>query len=425
MSRGWGLSPGSPEVPKKRSAFMLTSFIVGVITTMKIFHLIILIFPIIFINLSQTTQAQKDVPRQPVKPAVAASEPTQKQQSLKTLLYLVRPYKVNNGMIYAEIAPTDLAAIQDSPFDSFGMSTGFPYHQSPPRSTVALVKEKTKKKIWPRLLIPQSLYDPDKKVFGLWDEDRQAHLLSHLKEALTIAQETKVPGIIIDPEIYLPRSHNDYSIPSLAARFNKTPEETIQRLQRFGHNLAECVHTVFGEKPAVLWFLFTNLASPLKDGYRYSIAYFIEGILKTAKAKNYPITVVDGGETGLGYVNVSVPILKAKIARHYHTMAPFLTEYHPHLKLGATTVLINDITKATGVWAKLVQATPAASRTVEGINDYLPILKELFQTYEYVWIYWDGGNPWYNDFEPKISKIYRPVIEAALPEAYKKAQARQ
>jgi hypothetical protein len=328
-------------------------------------------------------------------------------------------------MIYSEISPSDLAAIHDSPFDSFGISTGFPYHQSPPRSTVAFIKEKTKKKIWPRLLIPQSLCDPHQKTFGLWDEGRKAKTLSDLKEALTIAQDTKVPGIIIDPEIYLPRSHNDYSITSLAARFNKTPEETIQRLHSFGQNLADCVHSVYGAKPAVLWFLFTNLASPMKDGYRYSIAYMIEGILKTAKEKNYQITVVDGGETGIGYVNLSVPILKAKIAQQYNSMAPFLKEYDPHLKLGATTVLMNDIAKTTGVWAKLVQANPAASRTVGGINDYLPILKELFNTFEYVWIYWDGGNPWYNDFDPKISKIYRPVIEAALPEAYKKAHSLQ
>jgi len=102
-------------------------------------------------------------------------------------------------------------------------------------------------------------------------------------------------------------------------------------------------------------------------------------------------------------------------------MAPFIKEYYPHLKLGATTVLMNDINKTKGLWAKLVNATPASKREIEGINDYLPILRELFNTYEYVWIYWDGGNPWYNDFDPKISEIYRPVIKAALPEEYKKA----
>jgi len=200
-------------------------------------------------------------------------------------MYLVRPYRISNGVIYSEISPSDLAAIKDSPFDSFGISTGFPYHRTPPRSSVALIKEKTKKKIWPRLLIPQSLYDPHKKEFGLWDENKKAETLSNLKAMLTIAQETNVPGVIIDPEIYVPRPHNNYSITSLAARFNKTPAETIQRLHTLGQSLADCVHTVFGDKPAVLWFPFTNLSSQFRDGYRYSIAYFIEGILKQAKEK--------------------------------------------------------------------------------------------------------------------------------------------
>jgi hypothetical protein len=315
---------------------------------------------------------------------------------------------------YLTIKAHNISAVKNSSFNCYALSLGFPKYQYPDINTINLIKS-SKKKFWPRIIFPEMLTKEPQYRFELWENTIIEKGLFNVKESLELAKKTGAEGIFIDPEFY--RNRDNYSILYLSNKYNKTPEETIRRLKNIGAQVADITNLIYNNKKVILWFSFANLNAKKDNGYLSSISYIIEGILDRIIELNYNIDVLDGGELSLGYINLSLSDIKYKIERRSIIMAPFIKKYFPHYKLAGTTVIFDDINKAGGM-QKFVDRVPEDKKEIRKLHDYLPLLKILFDNYEYVWIYWGGGNPPYNDFDPEIAQPYRTVIKDALPEGY-------
>ena len=337
--------------------------------------------------------------------------PTPSSSKLRRLMYLPDARKIN----YSTINATQILAIEKSPYNCYNLLLGFPKFHYPNRDTINIIKN-SKKGFWPRIIFPFYLQKEPQYLINLWDKEIIARGLLNIQEALKLAKETKVEGIFIDPEFY--GNLNNYYITYLSKTNNKKPEEIIARLKEIGSKIADLTNQIYRGERAVLWFALADLSFKMKDGYGRSINYMIEGILERIKNQNYNIDIIDGGEISIGYVNLSVKDTLFKINRQYNTLKPYIDKYYPHYKLGATTSIFHDIEQA-GFWKKYIDALPESRKEIKKLDDYLPLLKLLFLHYEYVWIYWDGGIPAYNDFDKPNAEKYWQVIRAALPEGYK------
>jgi hypothetical protein len=330
-------------------------------------------------------------------------------QNTLNLLYFAS-YVRGKVRKYSDINMDALEAIKDSPFDSYSLVLDKPDYKMLFHN-INLAKT-TNKIIWPRIIFPNYMIEKPDNILKIWDERSVEKAFMYVKTALKIAKETGVKGIFIDPEPY--NNSKNYLLSYVAENNNKGINETIERLKELGARFADCVHEEYKNRPAVLWFAFADLFKRLNDGYGRSGNYIIEGILDRTIQKNYNITVVDGGETTIGYINLSLDELRKKIEKQRINQAQIVEKYGSRFELGSTTILFYDL-QNTGFWARIVDKMSEDRKQVKTIEDYIPLLKEMFTHYRYVWIYWSGF-PMYDEFDPESAKLYRPIIAAALAE---------
>ena len=317
---------------------------------------------------------------------------------------------------YITINEKELKAVEDSPFNCYSLSMGFPQFKYPSPNTISLIK-KSRKKFWPRVLFPFYLINWQTKKLDLWDSMRINAALSNVKEALELAKSTGVEGIFIDSELYSYR--NGYSLTKLSEENRRTPEEVINRLKEIGIQFADITQEVYSNRKAVLWFPFADLNWKCKDNYKRNVNYFIEGVLDRIKEKNYNIDIIEGGEISIGWGQTGIKRLNSKMERQAASLQEYVQKYYPHFKLGGVFTLWYD-TNILGGYTKWLNSIPDNLKEIKKLEDYPPLLKEMFNHYEYVWVYWNNGRPPYlNDFDPVNAQKYREVIRKALPAGYK------
>ena len=103
--------------------------------------------------------------------------------------------------------------------------------------------------------------------------------------------------------------------------------------------------------------------------------------------------------------------LKEKIKKRKKIFAPLLENF-PNLELGGTIALYADINKIIGnFWLKHLK-----NSKVKNLEDFKPLLKYLFQTYNYIWIY-GSKSLGYDEFNLKTIEYYHDIIQRSLKEA--------
>jgi hypothetical protein len=138
-------------------------------------------------------------------------------------------------------------------------------------------------------------------------------------------------------------------------------------------------------------------------------------MLERAREQKYIFKVIDGGEGTLWYTNLSIQELIGKLIKRVTNFSPYLEKY-PNLYLGATIAPYEDIEK-TCCWMKDWYEKNKDRIEIKTIQDFIPLLKLLFRTNEYVWIYGAGAagpNGGYNEYDADIAKKYDEAIQKAL-----------
>jgi len=293
------------------------------------------------------------------------------------------------------------------------------------QEAVNRIKADCRKHIWPWIFFNRIIgYNPEgtnnhrgnkpyfRRIKGmdLYDEaGALSDFYQHFRLALRIAKELGSPGVFLDAESY--NNYLNYQLAYLAAQLGRTPEETKERLQAVG---GEMMTIVAAEYPqAILWFGFTGLATPLqlaKQGNQKELlspAFIVQGMLAKAKELGLPAKIVSGGQVSLGYCQESLAALQNAIQTRQHQFAPWLTAY-PHLALGGTIAPWADARQKSGWLLK----KKCGQATMRNLDDFKPLLRELLQTYDYVWIY-AAGAAGYDPYGP-AALPYNAALQAVL-----------
>jgi hypothetical protein len=323
---------------------------------------------------------------------------------------------------YTKIDDDFIARINRTPYD--GVAVFLDNHQALPRTiarstletTLSRVSRKSKKHIWPwiffnrfvggvpletkvhRALKP-TVIKHFERIPGLDLDDTFGTLTTFkrdLRLALRIARETSVPGIVIDPEAY--NNNKTGRVSNLAKVMHRSEKDIILDLKRIGAELARIVDAEYPR--AVLWFL---TGDP-----KLSTTYIIQGILDEASQRRFALTVVEGGEHTVGYVHQTVGSLSERISSQRATFSKWESMYRGSFALGGTISPTDDPNLRTG-W---IDRTYDRS-LVESIDDLEPMFRELFFTYDYVWIYAAIATK-YNPFDQKLAEPYHRSLRSIL-----------
>ncbi|MBI2338679.1 hypothetical protein HYU95_05865 [Candidatus Daviesbacteria bacterium] len=219
---------------------------------------------------------------------------------------------------------------------------------------------------------------------------------------LNLAKNIGAKGVVIDPEFY-----NNYPVDlvyEVAALNQMSKEQVIAELKIIGGSIADRTQQTYPD--AILYVLFFNLNN--RDS---ATKYIIEGILETAKQKNYALKVLEGGEITSGYLHVSEEALAEKTQSRRKDFEAHLAQY-PNLKLAATLAPYYDFNQTRG-WIKQWITNNAANLKVRDINDFKPLFQYLFGEYEYVWFYGAWAAP-YDLFNPQEADRYDGAIKDAI-----------
>jgi hypothetical protein len=221
-------------------------------------------------------------------------------------------------------------------------------------------------------------------------------------------------GIVLDFEDYN-SGYIGYKVFEIARVQNKPVDEVIKHLIKMGVRIADIVNEEYPDVVIITFFFnFSKIKYVEGKAYYPAYAYIAQGILMRAKEKNIPLTIVEGGETEIHYVNRTVAGLKHNILRRRFYYAPWLKRF-PELKLGGTITLWDDASKVCA-WTKTDAGTP---NPFQSLNDFVPFLRELFQNYDYVWFY----QPMCVDYKPFSMKNieYSRKFHEKLDKAVEKA----
>jgi hypothetical protein len=239
--------------------------------------------------------------------------------------------------------------------------------------------------------------------------------VQYWRNALAAAKDSSSPGIVIDLEFYL--DHSAYDPTVLARRMGKTPQETMALLRQLGARLADIAASEYPN--ATLWFLFTDLGGArfkVVDNQEYypSPAYLVMGLLDRIKQDHLPLTVISGGEVGLGYCHTSLDQMQMKIRNRAAAFESDLQQYRGILQLGGTITLWNQPSgKSSWIAEGFCGRSPAA--TAEDLQPYLEL---LFHTYRYNWIYASGNGSYYA-FSAESAPRFDRVISKAKQQTLK------
>jgi hypothetical protein len=339
-----------------------------------------------------------------------------------------------NTAIAKQVDAPRMAQFGRSPYDGLAVSFAGAYDTSPVlplepmQAQIAGWKKSTNKDIWPWVSLNRMIGaneaegNPLTKVpyfqrFQGLDLDGKAgaqnDFLENWRNALRLAKETGVPGIVCDLEFY--NNYKAYDIAELARMTSKPPQEVLELLRHVGARMADIAAAEY--PGATLWFFFTGFTRTdyrvVEDlPYYLAATYISEGLLDQIQQHHLPLRVVSGGEVGLGYCHNSVDDLRQAIEKRAVDFAPLLQKYNGILELAGTMTLWSD-RSAKKNWVAQGACGTSSAATVE---DLVPYMELLFRSYRYNWLY---GSP--NGGYFAFQSASAPRFDAAITQAKERA----
>ena len=341
---------------------------------------------------------------------------------------------VNTAMADQMDAPK-LAQFDRSPYDGLAVSFAGAYDASPVLSLgpmeaqIASWKKSTAKDIWPWVSLNRMIGAneaegnqltkvPYFQRFQGLDLDGKAgaqqDFLENWRNALRLARETRVPGIVCDLEFY--NNYKAYDLAELARMTSMPRADVTNALRQVGARMADISAAEY--PGASIWLLFTGYTRPeyrVIDGQPYYLAatYIAEGLLDQIQKKHLPLRVLSGGEVGLGYCHNSVQDLRRAIEKRAAAFAPLLEKYNGILELAGTMTLWSD-RSAKKNWVAQGACGTSSAATVE---DLIPYMELLFRSYRYNWIY-GSTNGGYFAFQDTSAPRFDAAIAKARARAF-------
>ena len=339
-----------------------------------------------------------------------------------------------NTAIANQMDAGKMAQFDRSPYDGLAVSFADAYDTSPVldvgpmKSQIASWKKSTAKEIWPWVYLNRMIGSNDaegnpytkvpyfQRFQGL-DLDGKAgaqnDFLENWRNALRIAKETGVPGIVCDLEFY--NNYKAYDLAELARMTSMPQQDALNALRQLGARMADIAATEY--PGATLWFLFTGFTRPdyrVIHGQPYFLAatYIAGGLLDQIQLRHLPLRLLSGGEVGLGYCHNSVDDLRQAIEKRAAVFAPLLQKYNGILELAGTMTLWSD-RSAKKNWVAQGACGTSSADTVE---DLIPYMQLLFRSYRYNWLY---GSP--NGGYFAFQSTSAPRFDAAITQARERA----
>lgn len=361
------------------------------------------------------------------KPASNASMPTTDRLRNHYLMLV-------NTAVASQMDARKMAQFDRSPYDGLAVSFADAYDTGPVLSVAAMQaqiaswKKATAKDIWPWVYLNRMIGTNDAEGneyskapyfqrFQGVDLDGQAgaqkDFLENWRNALRIAKDTGVPGIVCDLEFY--NNYKAYDLGELARMTGKSPEQAVKLLRQVGARMAGVAATEY--PGATLWLLFTGFTRPdyrVIEGQPYYLAatYIAEGLLDQIQRDHLPLRVLAGGEVGLGYCHSSVEDLRQSIQKRAAGLATVLQKYSGILELAGTMTLWSD-RSAKRNWVAQGACGASSAATVEDLE---PSMELLFRSYRYNWLY-GSPNGGYFAFQANSA----PRFDAAITQAKARA----
>jgi hypothetical protein len=372
--------------------------------------------------------------KQPIKSAASASTPTTERMGDHYLML------VNTAMAN-QMDARKLAQFDRSPYDGLAVSFAGAYDPAPVltlppmQARVASWKKATRKDIWPWVYLNRMIGandaegNPLTKVpsfqrFQGLDLDGKAgaqnDFLENWRNALRLAKQTGVPGIVCDLEFY--NNYKAYDLAELARMTSKPRPDVLIALRQLGARMADIAAAEYSG--ATLWFFFTGFTRPdyrVIDGQPYYLAatYIAEGLFDQIQQHHLPLRVLSGGEVGLGYCHTSVDDLRQAISKRADAFALLLQKYRGILELAGTMTLWSDQSGKKN-WVAQAECGTSSAATVE---DLIPYMELLFGTYRYNWIY-ASPNGGYFAFQSTSAPRFDAAITQAKARAFDASSGR-
>jgi hypothetical protein len=345
-----------------------------------------------------------------------------------------------NTAVASQMDARKLAQFDGSPYDGLAVSFADAYDTTTIRpvaemeTQVAIWKKSTTKGVWPWVYLNRMIGGASadanadaetsryiqvayfQRIQGV-DLDNKAgarkDFLENWRNALRVARDTKVPGIVYDPEFYNNYKANDMA--ELARVTGKPPRELTEELEEFGARMADSAAVEY--PGAALWFFFTGFTRPdyrVIDGrpYFFASTYIAKGLLDQIQRRHLQLRVLAGGEVGLGYCHTSVEELRQSIQKRAGVFAPLLKQYNGILEMAGTMTLWSD-RSAKRAW--LTQGACGGS-SAAGVEDLEPYMETLFRAYRYNWIY-GSTNGGYFAFQADSAPRFDAAIRRATARA--------
>jgi hypothetical protein len=340
-----------------------------------------------------------------------------------------------NSAVASQMDAQKLAQFDRSPYDGLAVSFGDAYDYSRVLSVesmetqIAVWKKSTTKDIWPWVYLNRMIggNDPDanqyakvpyfERIRGIDLDDgagAQKDFLQNWRNALRVAKDSGVAGIVLDPEFY--NNYKAYDLGELSRLRGQPPEELMKLLKEVGARMADAGAAEY--PGATLWFLFTGFTRPdfrVVNGQPtyFAATYIVEGLLDRIRLRHLPLHVVTGGSVGLGYCHISVDDLNQAIQKRANTFAPLLREYGGTLDLAGTMTLWSD-RSAKRTWVAQGACGASSADTVEDLEPYMEL---LFRSYRYNWIY-GSPNGGYFAFQADTAPRFDAAISQAKARAF-------
>jgi len=343
-----------------------------------------------------------------------------------------------NTAIANQMNAQKMAQFDRSPYDGLAVSFADGYDTKqvislgPMEAQTAGWKKSTARQIWPWVYLNRMIGANDmegnpltkvpyfQRFHGL-DLDGKAgaqdDFLRNWRNALRLAKETGVPGIVCDLEFY--NNYKAYDIGELARMTGKPQPEVLNLLSQLGAKMARAATEEY--PGATLWFFFTGFTRAdyrVIDGKPYYLAatYIAEGLLDEILQHHLPLHVLSGGEVGLGYCHTSLDEFRKAIEKRAAAFAPLLQKYDGILELAGTMTLWSD-RQAKKNWVANGDCGASSANTVD---DLIPYMELLFRSYRYNWIY-GSPNGGYFAFQPEIAPRFNAAIVRAKELAFGEA----
>jgi hypothetical protein len=328
-----------------------------------------------------------------------------------------------------------MAQFDRSPYDGLAISFLGAYDTFPVPSLasmqtqVASWKRSTSKDIWPWVYLNRMIGANDaegntltkvpyfQRFQGL-DLDGKAgaynDFLENWRNALRLAKETGVPGIVCDLEFY--NNYKAYDLAALARMTSRPQQDVVNLLRQLGARMADVASAEYSG--ATLWFLFTGFTRSdyrVIEGRPYYLAatYITQGLLDQIQQRDLALKVLSGGEVGLGYCHTSVDDLRQAIQKRSAAFAPLLQKYDGIVELAGTMTLWSD-RLAKRNWVAQGACGASSADTVE---DLIPYMELLFRSYRYNWLY-GSPNGGYFAFQSTSAGRFDAAITEAKNHAF-------